>query len=196
MDLSKSLEKLIVSKTRLKLLRLFFAHPKESFYVREVERLTKEEINSVRRELDILARGGFLISERKGNRMFYSVNSAHPLYQTLLAVIAKIEGIGGKIIKNKSRLGSIKFVVFSGNFLRWENKRSEVDFLIVGKVILPEIGALVVEEERRRGREVNYAVMGLKEFKLRKTSRDPFLLNILLNNPVVIVGNEQELASL
>lgn len=196
MDLSKSLERLIVSKTRIKLLRLFFSHPKESFYVREVERLTKEEINSVRRELDILESGGFLLKERKGNRMFYSVNPTHPLYQTLLAIVAKIEGIGGKIIKNKSRLGNIKFVIFSGSFLRWESKQSEVDFLIVGKVILPEIGALVVEEEKRRGREVNYAVMDLKEFKLRKTSRDPFLLGILLNNPVVIVGNEQELALL
>lgn len=196
MDLNRSLEKLIVSKTRVKLLRLFFGYPKESFYVREVERETKEEVNAVRRELKILEEGEFLRSEKRGNRMFYSANPSHPLFQQLLTMVAKVEGIGGRVIKNRRRLGNIKFLIFSGSFLRWEEKQSEVDFLIVGKVILPEIRNLVIEEERRRGREVNYAVMDLKEFKLRKISRDPFLLNILLSNPVVILGNEQELASL
>ena len=44
-------EKLFGSKTRAKLLRLFFENPEKSFYVREMTRVIDEQINSVRREL-------------------------------------------------------------------------------------------------------------------------------------------------
>ena len=44
-------EKLFGSKTRAKLLDLFFANTNKSFYVREITRLIEEQINSVRREL-------------------------------------------------------------------------------------------------------------------------------------------------
>lgn len=196
MDLNKSLGRIIVSKTRLKILKLFFSRPKESFYIREVVKLTGEELNSVRRELRNLSQAKLLAGERRGNRLFYSLNRRYPFFQKFLEIFSRLEGLGGKIVKNRSRLGEIKFVIFSGDFLRWNDNQTEVDFLVVGRVVLPEIGKLVVEEEKIRGREINYAVMDLNEFKLRKKNRDPFLLNILLNNPVVILGDEEELARL
>ena len=45
------IEKLFGSKTRAKLLELFFSNTSKSYYVREVTRLVEEQINSVRREL-------------------------------------------------------------------------------------------------------------------------------------------------
>ena len=45
------LEKLFGSKTRAKLLALFFENPDKSYYVREITRVIEEQINSVRREL-------------------------------------------------------------------------------------------------------------------------------------------------
>jgi len=195
MELNRSLEKIIVSKTRFKLLKLFFGRPKESFYIREVVRITGEELNSVRRELNNLKKSGVLQQEFRGNRVFYFPNQTHPLFQVLLSLVARVEGLGGKILASKSKLGEIKFVIFSGRFLRWADNQSDVDFLVVGRAVLPEIGELVVEEEARRGREINYAVMDLDEFKLRKRNRDPFLLNILMSSPVVILGNELELAT-
>jgi len=194
MNSNKGLGKIIISKTRLKLLRLFFGQPKEAFYIREAVHLTDEEINSIRREMENLREAGVLLNERRGNRSFYSLNASHFLYENFLEMFAKISGLGGKIVKNKSRLGELKFVIFSGHFVRWEDNQKEVDFLVVGKVVLPELGKLVVEEEERRKREINYAVMGLNEFKVRKRNRDPFLLNIIVNNPVVVLGSKRELA--
>ena len=48
---STPVEKLFGSKTRAKLLKLFFENPEKSFYVREITRVIEEQINSVRREL-------------------------------------------------------------------------------------------------------------------------------------------------
>jgi len=193
MNPKRSLARIITSKTRLKLLRLFFSRPKESFYVREAVSLTGEEINSVRRELENLKQAGILEDERRGNRLFYSLDPYHPLYENFLELFAKIEGLGGEIIKNRSRLGELKLVLFSGHFVYWDDNQAEVDFLVVGKVVLPELGKLVIAEEKRRGREINYAVMDVEEFRLRKRNQDPFLLNIILNNPVVILGNKREI---
>jgi len=196
MDQNKSLSRIIVSKTRLKLLKLFFCRPKESFYIREIVRLTSEELNSVRRELQNLKKAGILTSEPRGNRVFFLLDPKYPLFQKLLHLFVGATGLGEKLVDGRSRLGEIKFILFSGPFLRWEESKTEVDFLIIGRVVLPEIGQLVIEEEEARGREINYAVMDLDEFKLRKKNRDPFLLNILLNNPVVVLGDEKELAKM
>ncbi|MBL7078522.1 hypothetical protein ISS42_02595 [Candidatus Shapirobacteria bacterium] len=193
---TKALQKIIISKTRLGLLKIFFDQPKESFYIREAVRIVGEEINSVRRELNNLVEAGLLGKERRGNRLFYFLKKDYPFYHDFLSIMAKVAGLGGEIIKNRSRLGELKFVAFSSAFLNWEGSQSEVDFLIVGRVVLPEIGKFVVREEKRRGREINYAVMDLKEFKLRKRSNDPFLINILIKNPVVILGDLQELGKI
>ncbi|MBO7664277.1 hypothetical protein J6S46_00220, partial [Candidatus Saccharibacteria bacterium] len=60
---STPVEKLFGSKTRAKLLRLFFENPGKSFYVREMTRVIEEQINSVRRELLNLESIGIIKNE-------------------------------------------------------------------------------------------------------------------------------------
>ena len=55
----------------------------------------------------------------------------------------------------------------------------EVDLLIVGNVVLPELALLVREEEKRLNTEINYTVMTEEEFDFRKKKRDPFIVSIL-----------------
>ena len=109
-------------------------------------------------------------------------------------MVLKTKGLGREIIKNRQRLGKIKFVVFSGKFARnLPRGKDEVDLLVVGRVVLPELGALVRKEEERRQREINYTVMDEKQFRFRKKNRDPFLTQILLQGRVMIIGDEQKL---
>ena len=54
------IEQLFGSKTRTKLLRLFFMRKEAKFYVREITRLIDERINSVRRELENLKKFGLI----------------------------------------------------------------------------------------------------------------------------------------
>jgi len=193
---TNALKKIFVSRARISLFKLFFNQPQEAFYIREAVRLTGEEINSIRREMNNLVEAGLLQKEHRGNRLFYFFNRDYPYYYELLSIMGKAVGLGGEIIKNRSRLGGLRFVVFSTSFLDWDDTGSQVDFLIVGRVVLPEIGKLVVKEEKRRGREINYAVMDLKEFSLRKRNRDPFLLEILTRNPVIILGDRRGLGKI
>ncbi|KKQ97244.1 hypothetical protein A3E15_01235 [Candidatus Woesebacteria bacterium RIFCSPHIGHO2_12_FULL_42_9] len=186
---------IITSKVRVKVLELFLANLKEMYHVRGIVRETKEEINAVRRELERLERVGFLKKEARGNRLYYWVRDDYPFYGDLIAVVAKCTGLGLSIIENKNKIGKVNFVMFSGRFARRKERRNEddVDILIVGEIILPELAALIRAEESKRNKEINYTVMSREEYEFRKKRRDPFLLNILSGSRTMVIGDEEEL---
>ena len=68
------IEQLFGSKTRVKLLQLFYSNPNRAFYVREITRKIDEQINSVRRELSNLLSIGIIVSENTENKLYYEVN--------------------------------------------------------------------------------------------------------------------------
>ncbi len=83
------IEKLFGSKTRAKLLKLFFESPEKSFYVREMTRVIDEQINSVRRELSNLESIGVIKNETFDNKVYYSANSKHPFCRPLVEIFSK-----------------------------------------------------------------------------------------------------------
>ncbi|MBI2009564.1 MAG: hypothetical protein HYS86_00145 [Candidatus Chisholmbacteria bacterium] len=191
-----ALQDFMVSRVRSKLLKVFLDKPEEMYYVRELTRLVGEEINAVRRELQRLSIKGMLKSENRGNRVYYFFRKDYLFYPELLALVAKTTGLGGAIVKNKARLGKINFACLSGKFVRHRPREGdEVDLLVVGTVVMPELAALVRAEESRREKEVNYTVMSKDEFDFRKRRRDPFVVGILQNSKVMLLGDEDTLVS-
>lgn len=188
-----TLQDFMISKTRVKMMELFFLRPSEMYYVREITRATKEEINAVRRELERMLEYGLLKSEERGNRLYYYLNTKYVYFQELQQMVAKSIGLGRKLRKLQRKLGSISFVMFSARFVQGKRPRQdEVDMLVIGEVVLPELQALIKEEEEILQREVNYAVFSGEEFKFRKTRRDPFVMDILLGSRVMVIGSEDE----
>jgi len=184
----------ITSKSRIQLLHVFLLHPYEMFHVRELVRRTGDEINAVRRELSFLEKKGILQKEPRANRVYYSLNKNYLFYHDLLKLGAKITGLGAEIIKNRVKLGKIKYAMFSGTFVRREKKTAEnVDFLVVGTIVLPEIALLVRNEEARLGAEINYTVMTEEEFDFRKDRNDPFIKSILSGSRVMLLGDEESM---
>lgn len=191
-----SLKDLMVSKVRVKLLQTFLSQPKEMFYVRQLVRLTGEEINAVRRELARMEAAGMVQKETRGNRLYYWFNQNYVFWGELLALIAKTSGLGGKIFKNRNKLGKIRFAMLSGRLVRGLTAKEEgVDLLLVGELNMPGLTKLIQEEEKRLEREINYTVMSKDEFEFRKRRRDPFLLGILTGSRVMIIGDEEAMVS-
>src|SRR3989344_3199038 len=108
----------ITSKSRVKLLEVFLASSAEMFHVRELVRRTNDEINAVRRELAYLEKKGILDREPRANRVYYSLSKAYPFYFDLLNIGVKTIGLGADIVKNRAKLGKIKYAMFSGRFAR------------------------------------------------------------------------------
>lgn len=185
---------LITSKTRTKLLFLFLDNPSDMYHVREVVRRVKEEINAVRRELIYLEKKGILTREPRANRVYYYLDKSYPFYYDLLYLNAKMTGLGAEIIKNRIKLGKIKFAMLSGKFARKIRENPEdVDLLVVGTVVVQELSVLIRAEEASRKHEVNYTVMTEEEFLFRKRRRDPFITAIIYGSRVMLVGDEEQL---
>lgn len=187
----------ITSKVRIKLLELFYEKPGEMYHVRGIVREVKEEINAVRRELNRLETAGILKKEPRGNRVYYWVRDDYFMFEDILSMVAKTRGLGAQIVANKSKLGKISCVMFSGRFARYKPRKREddVDILVIGEVTLPEMATMVRVEESKRGTEINYTVMTRDEFDFRKKRRDPFLLSILSMSRIMVIGDEEDLAS-
>jgi predicted transcriptional regulator len=85
------IEQLFGSKTRVKLLQLFYSNPNRAFYVREITRKIDEQINSVRRELSNLLSIGIITSDATNNRLYYEVNQDYEFYKPLAMVFGGMQ---------------------------------------------------------------------------------------------------------
>ena len=145
---------LITSKTRIKILHLFLGNLGEMFHVREIVRRVEEEINAVRRELMLLEKKGILNREPRANRVYYSLDTSYPFYNDLVKIHAKDSGLGRDIIKNRAKLGRIKYAMLSRDFAKNASDTGDsVDLLVVGIVVLPELSLIIKKEEELKKRE-------------------------------------------
>ena len=185
---------ILISKVRVKILELFLGNPGENYHVREIVRRVGEEINAVRRELARMEKTGFLSSEWRANRRFYLIKRDYIFLNELLYMVNKNTGLGGAILKNKAKLGKIKYAMLSSSFVRGKPyTQNEIDLFVVGTIVLPELGAIIREEEARRSREINFTPMTEEEFNFRKNRRDPFVLGIISKPKVMLIGDEEEM---
>ena len=197
MKIQTSLKHLFVSQTRLKLINILFYNPQDIFYVRQLVRLTDEEINSVRRELANMQKSGVINSEWRGNRLYYWADKQSSLFFNLLAIANQSSGLGLKLQNKNETLGTIKLVFYSNKFITGDKRNpDDIDFIIVGDVSLREIDSFIKQEEQTRGHEINYMVMGKGEFRLRRQKRDQFIVDFFLGSPISIIGNQSEISSL
>ena len=188
------LKDLFISRVRVKLLQIFLSNPEEMYYVRQLVREIKEEINAVRRELGRMEERGLAKREDRSNRAYYSFRKDYIFYPELLALVAKTTGLGGEVIKNRNKIGKIKFAMLSGGFVKHKpQKQTEVDFLIIGEIVIPQLAVLVKNIEAKTKREINYTAMSKEEFSFRKKRRDPFIVQILSGSRIMLIGSEEEM---
>lgn len=188
------LKALFVSKVRLKLLNVFFSNPGEIYYVRQLVRMTDEEINAIRRELDNLLQFGLLSKEQRANRLYYYLNQKCLYFDDLLSIVIKTEGLGSKFVKLKPKLGKIKVVFFAFHFaLREKFSTDKIDIFIIGDAVMPEIDKIIAEAQKNLKREINYTVMNIEEYEYRKSKRDPFVISCLMQPKIMIIGSQSDL---
>jgi len=194
MEFDIALQYLFTSRVRLKVLELFILHPNDRFYVREIVRAVGEEINAVRRELKRLNKIGLLRSEARANRRYYEVKDSFRYYPELLRMLGKSSGLGGDIVSNAEQLGNIRYAILSLELLLGrKSKPHEVDLMIVGDVNNELLTKIVKDSEAHYGHEINYTTMPLDEYKFRRHRRDQFVVQILSQPFVVLIGKEEEL---
>jgi predicted transcriptional regulator len=192
------IEHLFGSKTRLKVLRLFFKKSDESFYVREITRLIGSQINAVRRELANLEKSGVIMQTegvpdagtRGGRQKYYTINKDCLLYGEIKALLEKSQLIdeNNYIEEIKNKAGKLSYFVLTGIFVN--NKVAPTDMLLVGAVKLQTLDRILKKFERELGQNVRYTIMTTREYNERKQLMDKFLYELLEGPVVEIVKNK------
>ncbi len=199
-------EQLFGSKTRVKLLQLFYSNPNRSFFVREITRKIDEQINSVRRELSNLLSIGIITSDNNNNKLYYEVNQNFEFYEPLQQIfgggvkrsVKKPAAVDGAVpadvtIEDELKaIGQIDLAVFTGQFTRDET--AGVDFLIVGEVNSNALAKYVDQLEAQENKTLRYAVMTLPDFRYRQQIRDRFATAIAQSKKQILVDNHRLLS--
>lgn len=183
------LEALIPSKTRVRLLALFLLNPQKEYFVREIVRMTGENINAVRRELANLAAFGLVTGRRSGNQQYYAVNTGHFLYADLQKIVLKTEGVAGVLTAALAKETAIGCLFIYGSFAKGTaGPESDIDLFIVGDVDETRLIPLIHECESTTGREINFTLMTGTEFAARKKAGDPFVTHVMQEEKIILAG--------
>lgn len=191
------IEQLFGSKTRVKLLKLFYGNPNRAFYVREITRKIDEQINSVRRELSNLLNVGLITSDTTNNKLYYEVNQNYEYYDPLLVIFggkkpAPPKG-GGEadlgVEEEFKSLGHVELVVFTGQLTR--DNTAPVDVLIVGHVNKNAVDKYISGLEEDEGKSISYTVMKPDDFKYRHQIRDRFVTQVLNAKKQVLLDKRE-----
>lgn len=199
------IEQLFGSKTRVKLLRLFYSNPNRSFYVREITRKIDEQINSVRRELGNLLSIGIISSDTTNNRLYYEVNQAYEYFQPLSQIfgggLVETEVLPDDVVipapaktvdpevSELMSLGNIELAIYTGQFTRDES--SGIDMLIVGDVNQTKLQKYMKDLEEKEKKDIRYVLMSSSEFNYRQQIKDRFVGSVLASKKQVLVDKKQ-----
>ncbi|MBI2990138.1 MAG: hypothetical protein HYY51_03050 [Candidatus Magasanikbacteria bacterium] len=192
------LEHLFGSKTRLKLLRIFFRDPEQAFFVRQLSRMIDVQINAVRREIELLLELGIIKetnhkapdSHESGAtlRKYFQAHTECVVYQELLALLLKEQVMGEEqFIKDiEGRVGPLRLLLLSGRFT--QDSKAPTDLLLVGDLKQRSLVKLIQEYELEFGFEIRYTAMTEQEFIERRYVMDKFIFSLFESRHIKAVN--------
>ena len=213
------IEQLFGSKTRVKLLQLFYSNPNRAFYVREITRKIDEQINSVRRELSNLLSIGIITSDASNNRLYYEVNQEYQYYKPLGQIFGGLEVAEApapkaakkeaKTIESKPEpvqpkadvaaehplakgfrgLGKVELALLTGQFTR--DELPGIDILVVGDVNTTKADKFMADLERSENKELRYTVLPTENYRYRTQINDRFISNVRGAKKQIIINTQE-----
>lgn len=192
------LASLIFSDYRRRVLSLLLLHPGTTYHVRELARLTGTSAGALHKELSKLTKGGVLRRQEVGNQVRYGANRECPIFEELASIVRKTSGLVDVLASALSSVEKqVDLAFVFGSLARGEqNSNSDVDVMVVGELGFADAVRVLHPVQQTLQREINPVVYSLDEFRRRIISDDSFVLQVLAQPKLFIVGNENELGKL
>ena len=185
-------------KTRRLLLGWLFTHPDQSFYVRELVRVSGAAVGAVSRELEELAAAGILRRTVRGNQVFYQADPASPIFDELKSIFTKTSGLADQIRRSLLPLADrIAVAAVYGSAARGGLRAaSDVDLLVVGSVSFGDVVSALASAQSALGREINPTVYSPGEFRSKLRARHHFLTALMKESLQFVIGGPRDLERL
>jgi predicted nucleotidyltransferase len=190
-----NLADLLFGAYRRDVLSLLLLHPGESYHVREIARITGRPANTLYRELAALAEAGVLRRASRGNQVHYQANPESPIYEDLRSILKKTTGIGDVLREALDPLaGRITLALVYGSVASGkEGPGSDLDLMIVGDIKFEEAIDAMAAAEKTLRREINPHVYSARDFRAKLKAKEPFLLRVLHEPKLLLMGELDEL---
>jgi predicted nucleotidyltransferase len=183
---------------RRQILGLLLLRPDETFYVREIARLTAVPAGSLHRELKLLADAELLLRTSSGNQVRYQASRECPIYDELAGIFRKTAGLADVLrealapLQDKIAFAFIFGSVASGK----ETASSDVDLLVAGSVSFAAVVQTCIACRERLGREINPVVMTKAAFQTKLKGGDRFVTRIAKEPKIAVMGDTSEFGKL
>ena len=126
------LGELITSKTRLRLLIKFFVSQANKGYLNGLATEMGESTNAIRKELNHLHGAGYLSKVKNNNKVEYTANTQHPLFDTLQKIVLKHLGLEDIVQSVLERMGEVEQIVLIGDYARGIDSGA-IEVFLIGK---------------------------------------------------------------
>lgn len=139
------LQELITSKTRIRLLFMFFLNQENTSYLRELEQELHESTNSIRLELAKLEELNLINSFKHSNRKYYQANKEHAFFPDIRNMLLKEIGFDDiKCLLYREITGLLEIYV-TGSYARGKGS-DNIDLVLVGNRLNTEQICRCIEE--------------------------------------------------
>jgi len=194
--MSELLENLFGSKERARLLRFFLQNPEQLYEFGDVVRKNMLKSANTKKELQNLVKIKFATRRTKQGKNYYQLNQDFNFYPELKNLVAKSNVYPQcKSLGKISQIGNIKLAAISGVFINYH--KSKADMIIVGDAISKaRLRNLMNSLEAEIGKEINFVLMTMDEFKYRLNMLDKFILEFLEGPHEEVINKIQGLKQL
>lgn len=189
-SMAASLGAVLFGAYRRQLLSLVLLKADESFYVREIARLTGVPAGSLHRELKLLTDAGLLLRTTAGNQVRYQANRMCPIFEELAGIFRKTAGLAdvlrAALLSLQDRINCA--FVFGSVAQGKETVDSDVDVMVVGDVSFSEVVGALSATQSQLQREVNPVVMTSESFTSKRDKQDRFVTRVLKEQRILLMG--------
>ena len=183
---------------RRQILGLLLLRPDETFYVREIARLTGVSAGSLHRELKLLTDAGLLLRTTAGNQVRYQADRECPIYAELAGIFRKTAGLADVLRELLVPLQSkITLALIFGSVAQGKARAtSDIDLLVVGSAPFAAVVEACHAGTARLSRDVNPVVMTKAAFQAKNRQSDRFVSRIAKEPKIFLVGDAGEFGKL
>ncbi len=185
------LAQILSSQVRAEIFRLLFNGGKNSIHLRDLQRQSGLSIGTIQKEIARLKELDLVISERDGNRLYYTANSDHPLYKEICGLVEKTFGIAERLREVLGSIKEIELAFIFGSYAKGEEKsHSDIDLIIIGRVGLRTLSSAFKNLTEQTQREINPHIYSMKSWKEKLKKKDHFIKSVLGEKKVFLIGGE------
>lgn len=189
------LAQILSSQVRAEIFCLLFSGDKTSIYLRDLQRRSGLSIGAIQKEMARLKKLDLVKSKRDGNRLYYTANDDHPLYNDLCALVEKTTGISEHLKEIARSIKGIECAFIFGSYAKGQEKsHSDIDLVIIGNVGLRTLSSVFKNLTDKIQREINPHVYSMKSWREKLKRGDHFIRSINAEKKIFLIGDENVLS--